>query len=45
MLNDSIAREKYETFKMSILANGVTEQEVYGKEKSPFVKSALKLLA
>lgn len=41
MLNDPAAREKYELSKKSIIANGVTEQESYGKEKSPFVKSVL----
>ncbi|WP_448550512.1 GrpB family protein [Thalassotalea fusca] len=45
MLNDSIAREKYELSKTSILANGVTEQEAYGKQKSPFVKSVLEQIS
>ncbi|OYD24993.1 GrpB family protein [Oceanimonas baumannii] len=41
MLNNPDARKEYEQSKQSILAAGVTEQEAYGKQKSPFVKSVL----
>jgi len=42
MLNNPTAREKYEHSKKSIIANGFTDQEDYGKQKSPFVKTILK---
>ena len=45
MLNNSIARKEYEQSKRAILANGITEQEAYGKQKSPYVKSILKSIA
>ena len=41
MLNNPDARLEYELSKKSILANGVTKQEEYGKHKTPFVKSIL----
>mgnify|MGYP000162103491 CR=1 FL=1 len=42
MLNNPIARKEYEQSKRAILANGIMEQEAYGKQKSPYVKSILK---
>ena len=42
MLNNPIAREEYECSKKEILSNGFTDQETYGKQKSPFVKSLSK---
>jgi GrpB-like predicted nucleotidyltransferase (UPF0157 family) len=42
MLNDLVARNKYESHKKEILSNGFTDQETYGEQKSPFVKSLLK---
>ncbi len=42
MLNNSAARKEYELSKKEILSNGVTDQEVYGEQKSPFVKYLLK---
>jgi GrpB-like predicted nucleotidyltransferase (UPF0157 family) len=41
MLNNPLAREEYESSKKQILANGFTDQESYGKQKSPYVKSIL----
>jgi len=41
MLNNPTSREKYEHSKKEILANGFTDQESYGKQKSPFVKCLL----
>ena len=42
MLNNSTARKEYEFSKKGILSNGITDQEIYGEQKSPFVKSLLK---
>ncbi len=42
MLNNSAARQEYEFSKKGILFNGITDQETYGEQKSPFVKSILK---
>jgi GrpB-like predicted nucleotidyltransferase (UPF0157 family) len=42
MLNNSAARKEYEFSKKGILSNGITDQEIYGEQKSPFVKSLLK---
>ena len=42
MLNNPTARTEYESSKKEILSNGFTDQEAYGKQKSPFVKSLLK---
>lgn len=41
MLNNPTAREAYEVSKKTILANGFTDQESYGKQKSPYVTSVL----
>lgn len=41
MLDNPAAREAYEASKKAILANGFTDQESYGKQKSPYVKSIL----
>ena len=41
MLDNSTARKAYEDSKKIILADGFTDQDVYGKKKSPFVKSVL----
>lgn len=41
LLSDPAARQAYERSKRTILAEGVTEQDAYGKRKSPFVKSVL----
>jgi len=41
MLNHPTEREAYEASKKKILANGFTDQESYGKQKSPYVKSIL----
>ncbi|MDP2562444.1 GrpB family protein [Psychrobium sp. 1_MG-2023] len=41
MLANTEARVDYEASKKKILANGVTEQEAYGEQKSPHVKSVL----
>ncbi|WP_026804519.1 GrpB family protein [Aliarcobacter lanthieri] len=41
MLSNSKAREEYEKTKLDILNQGITNQEVYGKGKSPFIKSIL----
>ncbi|WP_418180800.1 GrpB family protein [Aliarcobacter lanthieri] len=41
MISNPKAREEYEKTKLYILNKGITNQEVYGKEKSPFVKSIL----
>ena len=41
MLSNPVAREEYEASKKKILANGFTDQESYGKQKSPYVKSIL----
>lgn len=41
MLNNPAAREEYEASKKKILADGFTDQESYGKQKSPYVKSIL----
>lgn len=41
MLANPHARQEYEQTKQNILANGIDEQEAYGKLKSPFVKSIL----
>ena len=45
MLNNPAAREEYEAFKKKILANGFTDQESYGKQKSPYVKSILNVMS
>ena len=45
MLGNPEARAEYEAAKKAILQQGVTEQEAYGKLKSPFVKARLKGLA
>ena len=44
MLANPSARQAYEQEKQAILAQGVNEQECYGKLKSPFVKSILSSL-
>ncbi len=41
MLNNPLAREAYEASKKKILADGFRDQESYGKQKSPYVKSIL----
>ncbi|WP_419769250.1 MAG: GrpB family protein [Candidatus Marinarcus sp.] len=41
MLNNLLAREAYESTKKKILSHGYTDQENYGKQKSPYVKSVL----
>jgi GrpB-like predicted nucleotidyltransferase (UPF0157 family) len=41
MLNNPDSRKEYELSKKQILHQGVTEQEAYGKLKSPYVKSVL----
>lgn len=41
LLNNPAARKEYEQTKKGILAQGISEQEVYGDLKSPFVKSFL----
>lgn len=41
MLTNPGARKQYEILKKEILTRGITDQEVYGKQKSPFVKSVL----
>ena len=41
MLNNPIDRAAYERKKQAILAKGITQQDEYGKAKSPFVKSVL----
>lgn len=45
MLSNSAAREEYELSKKKILSSGITDQETYGEQKSPFVKSLLKRIA
>jgi len=45
MLNNPAAREAYEASKQKILANGFTDQEAYGKQKSPYVKSILSTMS
>ncbi len=42
MLNNSASRNKYELSKKEIISNGITDQEAYGEQKSPFVKYLLK---
>ncbi len=42
MLNNPAARKEYESSKKTIILNGITDQEEYGKQKSPFVKVVLK---
>ena len=42
MLNNPIARNEYESSKKTIILNGFIDQEEYGKQKSPFVKTLLK---
>jgi len=44
MLNNPVSRNEYELSKKQILQRGVTEQEAYGKLKSPYVKSVLEQL-
>jgi len=44
MLGNPAAREAYEASKKAILSNGFTDQESYGKQKSPYVKSVLKAM-
>ncbi|MCG3664253.1 hypothetical protein L5F09_00660 [Aliarcobacter butzleri] len=41
MLSNPNARKEYENTKLEILKKGIIEQEAYGKEKSPFVKSII----
>jgi len=41
MLDNSTARKAYEDSKKIIISDGFTDQDVYGKKKSPFVKSVL----
>jgi GrpB-like predicted nucleotidyltransferase (UPF0157 family) len=41
MLSNPSARKEYENKKLEILKKGIIEQEEYGKEKSPFVKSII----
>ncbi len=41
MLANPSLRAEYELSKKAILAKGITDQEAYGKLKSPFVKSVL----
>lgn len=41
MLSNHEAREKYEALKKAIIFDGFTDQELYGKQKSPFVKKVL----
>ncbi len=41
MLASPAARREYETLKREILTAGVTDQDLYGKQKSPYVKSVL----
>lgn len=44
MLNNPDKRIEYENLKKAILAKGINEQEEYGSQKSPFVKSILNSL-
>lgn len=44
MLADSKARQAYEQSKKQILAEGIIEQEAYGKRKSVFVKDVLQTI-
>ena len=44
LLNKPIERKKYELYKKLILADGFTDQEEYGKQKSPFVKTVIEQL-
>ncbi|WP_432454124.1 GrpB family protein [Agarivorans sp. QJM3NY_29] len=44
MLANPLARYEYEQSKQAIIATGISEQEAYGKLKSPFVKSVLQHL-
>ena len=41
LLANPSARTRYEQAKQAILDAGITDQEEYGKQKSPFVKSVL----
>jgi GrpB-like predicted nucleotidyltransferase (UPF0157 family) len=42
MLKNPTARKQYELTKKTILSNGIKDQDTYGEQKSPFVKSLLK---
>ena len=42
MLANKSARLEYENCKKEVLSQGITEQHLYGKSKSPFVKSVIK---
>ena len=44
MLADTEARKAYEQSKIQILAEGIIEQEAYGKRKSVFVKGILQTI-
>ena len=44
MLADTEARQAYEQSKKQILAEGIIEQEAYGKRKSVFVKDVLQTI-
>ncbi|MDX2494092.1 MAG: GrpB family protein [Desulfuromusa sp.] len=44
MLRNPGVREAYELLKKEILSQGITDQEAYGKQKSPYVKSILSQL-
>ena len=41
MLNNPDDRVAYEQKKQAVLASGTTQQDDYGKAKSPFIKSIL----